>query len=223
METRRLIWILSVVALLGACDRGQERGKDARTHGDEASIAVTHYTGETELFVEFPALVKGEEAAFVAHLTRLADFKAVSEGTLVVRLSGGGQPEEAGESGVTGTPGIFKPRIAPRHAGKRRLSFTLSSPKLNLTHDLGEVEVFGDAKAAAAAAKSCRSYRALPSAKSAWARPGSSRMRTRRYAARMRGATSPGDGSYSGSAVTTRSIARLVSTVRPRAIRQNTR
>jgi RND family efflux transporter MFP subunit len=139
-----------VLALLGACSRDSEDGKDA--HGEDASIAVTHYTAESELFVEFPPLARGEDAEFVAHLTRLADFKAVSEGTLVVRLSGGGQPDETGESGVSDTPGIFKPRLSPRHAGKRKLTFTLASPGSSVMHDLGEVEVFADKAAAVAAA-----------------------------------------------------------------------
>lgn len=150
METKRWMLLAALLAgMAGGCSR--EQGGDG--HADEAAaIALTHYTGETELFVEFAPLVKGEDAEFVAHLTRLADFKAVSEGTLAVRLSAGGRPEESGESQVTQTPGIFKPLLAPQHAGKRRLSFTLASPGLNVTHDLGEVEVFADRKAAAAAA-----------------------------------------------------------------------
>lgn len=149
METKRLFLLVAAIAgFLAACSHEHEQ---AAGH-DEASIAVTHYTGETELFVEFPPLVRGEDTEFVAHLTRLADFKAVSDGTLVVILSGGGQPEESGESGVSDTPGIFKPLLAPQHAGKRVLSFTLTAPGLNVKHEVGEVEVFADQKTATAAA-----------------------------------------------------------------------
>lgn len=150
MQTKRLILLAAMAAsLLSACSHEHE--KEGAGH-EEASIAVTHHTGETELFVEFPPLVRGEDAEFVAHLTRLADFKAVSEGTLVVALSGGGQPDETGESGISGTPGIFKPLLAPQHAGKRTLTFTLTAPGLNVKHEVGEVEVFADRKSAAAAA-----------------------------------------------------------------------
>lgn len=140
---------LSFAVLLGACSR--EADKDAHGH-DEASIAVTHYTPQTELFVEFPALVRGVDAEFVAHLTRLSDFKPVGEGTLKVMLSGGGQPEESGESLVSDTAGIFRPLLAPQHAGKRNLSFLLSAPGLEVKHEVGEVQVHVDEKAAAAAA-----------------------------------------------------------------------
>ena len=110
-------------------------------HGHEhgGGNSVTHYTESAELFVEFPSLVKGEEAAFAAHLTHLADFKAVADGKLTVTLSGGGQPEERSEIGVSRTPGIFRAVLKPQHTGKRRLTFQLVASGLSSTHDLGEV------------------------------------------------------------------------------------
>lgn len=153
---RTLVAPLLAAALLGlsACgDHGHSHdGPDAgASHGHAgATESVTHFTRDTELFVEFPRLVKGETAEFVAHLTRLADFRPVAEGRLTVILSGGGQPEEQGEAEVSGTPGIFRPIHAPVHAGKRRLVFRLESPGLNAIHELGDVEVYGDARAAAA-------------------------------------------------------------------------
>ena len=71
----------------GGHDHG-EHGHD--DHGDDTAIAVTHFTDSTELFVEFPAFVVGQESAFAAHLTRLRDFKPVESGKVVVTLSGGG-------------------------------------------------------------------------------------------------------------------------------------
>ncbi len=150
MQTERLIPLASALAiLLAACTQGHDH--EERTD-EPVSFALTHYTGATELFVEFPPLVRGTDAEFVAHLTRLADFKPVADGTLVVTLRGGGQPEESGESAVSAMPGIFRPLLAPQHAGKRRLSFALTAPGLEVTHEVGEVQVFADAKAAAAAA-----------------------------------------------------------------------
>ena len=140
-----------MAAVLVACSHEHEQDKGGAHGSGEASVAITHYTGETELFVEFPALVRGQDVEFVAHLTRLRDFQPVGEGTLVATLSGGGQAEEHGETGAGATPGIFKPLLAPQHPGKRRLTFTLSAPGLKVTHELGEVEVFADKKAAAAA------------------------------------------------------------------------
>jgi cobalt-zinc-cadmium efflux system membrane fusion protein len=124
-------------------------------HGHGDGISVTHYTDVSELFVEFPPLVKGDEVSFAAHMTRLSDFKAVAEGRLAVKLTGGGQPEEKAEVGVSNTAGIFRPVFKPQHAGKRRLTFELTAPGLNAVHDLGEVEIYADSgKAKAATAPS---------------------------------------------------------------------
>jgi len=40
----------------------------------EGSRAVTKWTDETELFMEYPEIIVGQEATFAVHLTRLSDF-----------------------------------------------------------------------------------------------------------------------------------------------------
>lgn len=145
----KTVFVIAAFALVLGCQK-QEKAAEAHEHG---GIAVTHYTEATELFVEFPALVKDDEASFAAHLTRLADWKPVAQGTLEVVLSGGGAPEERASSEVSDTPGIFRPAIAPQHAGKRRLAFHLVAPGVKVTHDVGEVEVHQDHDATHAAAE----------------------------------------------------------------------
>ena len=161
----KLTWlcIIPCVVFLAACSHQDDHSHDTAKDGAKGSAksaaaehsheqgggnSVTHYTETTELFVEFPNLVKGEEAAFAAHLTRLADFKAIAEGKLTVTLSGGGQPEERAETGVSRTPGIFRAVLKPQHTGKRRLGFQLVAAGLSITHDLGEVEIYPDRKTA---------------------------------------------------------------------------
>lgn len=120
-------------------------------HGHGGGIAMTHYSPQAELFVEYAPLSKGSESAFAAHLTWLSDFSAVNEGMLVISLSGGGQPEERAEARVSDTPGIFRPVITPQHVGKRRLQLVLTAGKRKSVHDLGEVTVYPDTGAAARA------------------------------------------------------------------------
>ena len=131
----------------------EQSGDHGHDHGP-GNVAVTHYSHATELFVEFPKLVKGEEAAFAAHLTQLMSdgFQPVVQGKLTVMLSGGGQADERAEAGVSATPGIFRPVLKPQQAGKRHLSFQLATTSVTLTHDLGEVEVYAERKAADTAA-----------------------------------------------------------------------
>lgn len=126
-------------------------GPDEHGHGHGGGISVTHYSPQAELFVEYPPLSKGNESAFAAHLTWLDTFSAVKEGTLVVTLTGGGLPEERVDATVSPTPGIYRPVLTPRHAGKRHLQLTLTAGNRKSVHDLGEVTVYPDADAAAKA------------------------------------------------------------------------
>ena len=115
----KLAWLLiaSMILITSACHRRDESGSQKSreapgTARQDATVSVTNYTANTELYVEFPVLVKNEEALFAAHLTRLADFKAVADGKLTVILSGNGQPEERSETerrGYTNTGADLTP------------------------------------------------------------------------------------------------------------------
>ncbi len=143
----RTIYCAIAILLLGACSKGGDVvGKD-----EVEAVSFTHFTGATELYLEFEPLRAGEESRFAAHLTRLSDFKPVAQGRAVVILSGGGQAEERFEASAPASPGIFKPLVKPRSAGSRRLSLVVQSGGGEDVHDLGDVTVFTNAQAAAAA------------------------------------------------------------------------
>src|SRR5687767_6627587 len=139
----KTIWTLMsfIVFTLSACERQETTSDRGAPPAQAPDVALTHVTQATQLFVEFPALVRGEESSFAAHLTRLVDFKPVADGTLTVTLSGGGFPDERGQATVSKTPGIFKPVLKPQYVGIRRLRFIVDGPNLHSTHDLGDVEV----------------------------------------------------------------------------------
>lgn len=119
-------------------------------HGPE-SERLTHFSDKSELFVEFPLLVAGQAATFVAHVTQLADFKPVAQGKLTVVLAGGNGSEERFVADAPAVPGIFKPSVTPKTSGERELTLIVDTPSGTLTHELGPVTVHADAKAAAAA------------------------------------------------------------------------
>ena len=162
MRSPALLTAASCAVLLLACQRhdhphGAEpaghESEEAHGHGHgDSSESITHWTDKTELFVEFRALVVGQDSAFAAHLTRLSDFKAVVAGRVTVVLSGGEAPEERFDIAGPTVPGIFRPVARPKHAGVRGLSLLLQSDTLSDAHVLGEVTVFPDADAAAHAA-----------------------------------------------------------------------
>jgi RND family efflux transporter MFP subunit len=146
--------IVSILVLLTSCTHDHDHHtehNDADEHGVEA-LSFTRWTDHSELFVEFPPLVVGEDSPFAVHLTRLSDFRPVDAGTVTVRLSGGGLDEERFEVDAPSVPGIFRPVARPVGAGRRRVTIQLDSPTLDDVHDLGEVEVYSNRHAASASA-----------------------------------------------------------------------
>jgi cobalt-zinc-cadmium efflux system membrane fusion protein len=122
-------------------------------HGGEgATEAVTLWGEKTQLFVEFPALVVGEDSPFAAHLTGMSDHLAVAAGKVTAELSGGSGPVERFAVDAPSVAGIFRPVVRPTHAGKRQLTVRLESGELTETHDLGEFVVFQTRAEADAAA-----------------------------------------------------------------------
>ncbi len=134
-------------------DHGDEAEQaDEHGHGHEpGAIAVTHFSATTELFVEYPALVIGEESAFAAHLTQLADFRPVASGTFSVHLSSAGAASESFSVDAPSIPGIFRPIAIPTIAGERQLRLELKADNLSVIHDLGTVQVYADKHSALAA------------------------------------------------------------------------
>ncbi len=86
------------------------------------------------------------------HLTRLTDFKPVTEGEVRVTLSGGGAPDESFASPAPARPGLFRVKATPAVPGERRVHIAFASPDLQDSHDLGLLAVHPDHAAAEAAA-----------------------------------------------------------------------
>ncbi|MCF6354718.1 MAG: efflux RND transporter periplasmic adaptor subunit [Candidatus Polarisedimenticolaceae bacterium] len=121
-----------------------EQGHDSHDDhgGGDTSIAITHFTETTELFVEFPAFVVGEASPFAAHLTRLDNFKPVAAGRVTVTLHGGGAPDEIFSVSAPGTAGIFRPVVQPRHPVTRQVTLRLQGEGLDAVHELGQQTVY---------------------------------------------------------------------------------
>ncbi len=129
---------------------GEGQGHDDHGHGDGTTV-ITHFTDQTELFVEFGPLVAGQTTEAAAHITRLSDFRALTAGRL-----------EVGMVGVDGTqtfavdkparPGVFRPQLKPKTPGRYQLVFRLEAHGLDSVHTVGEVRVHASADAARHAA-----------------------------------------------------------------------
>jgi len=138
--------VLAALALAG-CARAVNPGQGAE---DELpTLNVTHWTDKTELFMEYPPLVAGQTALFAIHLTRLADFEAITSGQATVEfLPESGGPPHALVGPAPSRPGVFRVEDVSPAAGRYRWALLLDGPDLSDRHDLGLVTVFPDASAA---------------------------------------------------------------------------
>lgn len=114
-------------------------------------LTFTHWTEQTELFIELPALVQDVESPCAAHLTRMSDFTPLDRGAVVVVLRGEHRDERFAVDAPS-VPGIFRPVVRPASTGPRRLLVQVELGDTTVTHDLGDVQVFASVAAAVAGA-----------------------------------------------------------------------
>ena len=143
--------VVAATLLASGCNRHSE--SDHAPHADaaeeeESAFAITHFSDQTELFVEFVRLAVGRESSFAAHMTRLSDYKPVTAGKMTVTLSGANQPDETFSVDSAVRPGIFRPAATPRYAGQRKLTLRLVTSAFTSVHEVGLVTVYPDKAAA---------------------------------------------------------------------------
>ena len=142
----RLLPLLLVLA--SACDHDHPHPHDdAPAQAEPEPHAITDWTDETELFVEFDPLVVGNPTKFAAHFTWLDGFRPASEGQAVVVLRGGGAPEERFSAAVGAIAGIYGPTVTAAHAVPREVVLSLETEQGRWEHVLGTFEVFAAAEA----------------------------------------------------------------------------
>jgi RND family efflux transporter MFP subunit len=140
---------LALVALTVACG-----GDAAEPEVEPPTLDVTNWTDKTELFMEYPPLVGGQEALFAVHLTRLSDFSAMTTGRprLEFTAESGGAPIVV-QGNEASRPGVYRVLGPMPPAGRYRWALAIDTPDLSDRHDLGAVTVFADEAAAVADAE----------------------------------------------------------------------
>jgi membrane fusion protein, heavy metal efflux system len=138
----RLVLALPLI-LLTACNR-EPAPAAAASDGpaERRTESATQWSEKTELFLEYPALVQGEESRFAIHLTRLSDFQAVPSGRVEVTLAYTGGGRESFSANAPSKAGIFGVTVKPSHAGEVAIEIRLEAPDLTSTHRLEGVPVF---------------------------------------------------------------------------------
>ena len=104
---------------------------------------VTLWTDALELFVEYPPHVRDEEGdAWAIHLTWLADWAPVEEGSLTLALEGPGGAREEIVMAAPNRAGVFTAAPVLPAAGVWRADLTLSARGREYPVPVGELEVF---------------------------------------------------------------------------------
>jgi cobalt-zinc-cadmium efflux system membrane fusion protein len=150
---KRLVIFYSSLALLASCHSHSHKDGDEHRHAaadERPALSFTHWTEQTELFIELPALLRGQESPCAAHVTKLQPWSALSQGRVTVVLRGPAG-EERFDSQPPSVPGIFRPVAKPASTGLRRLIVEVRAEGLTSTHELGEVTVHENLAAARAA------------------------------------------------------------------------
>ena len=150
MTRRRAAFVILLAWSAAAGCRAREEPVEAET----PTLDVTSWTDKTELFMEHPPLVAGQTARFAVHLTRLADFQALTAGKPRVEfIPERGGPASALPGNEPSRPGVFRAEGTVPAAGQYRWALLYDGPGLSDRHDLGVATVFADADAANADAE----------------------------------------------------------------------
>ncbi|MBM3298170.1 MAG: efflux RND transporter periplasmic adaptor subunit [Candidatus Aminicenantes bacterium] len=104
-----LIVCILALAAWARCGRPlfSEREHD---HGDEGT-SVTLWSARAELFMEYPRLEAGKEAAFLIHLTVVEGFKPLGRGPVTLEFAGPSGQVRTFSAASPSRPGIFTPHV----------------------------------------------------------------------------------------------------------------
>jgi len=128
----------------GPAEEHQETDADHGHQHAADSSAVTGWSQNLELFMEYPPLLRGESLAFIIHFTKLADFKPVTGGDVSLQFTL--------ESGASHTitqkellrEGIFKPTVFFSKTGTYHCIIRYRDGKIDDSLDIGTLTVYED-------------------------------------------------------------------------------
>lgn len=149
--TRNCKWIVCAGLVLSSCRPGAQNEVSAvpkSAKEEPHKEAVSHWTGKTELFMEYPPLVAGVKSRFAVHFTSLQTFQAQKAGKVEVILRSKDGSTEVFTAAAPSRPGIFGVDVQPKRSGEFAMTVALSADDVLDRHELGAVTVYPDAKTA---------------------------------------------------------------------------
>ncbi len=144
----QLLIIIPAVIALGAltgCDRASraQNGQDHSEAGHEEldPISITLFTDKVQLFMEYPHLVKGEPAKFLAHITVMETGEPIQSGTLQFKLTDAAGATQKVVLDAPKRDGLFTPEWTFEAARTYTLEVLLVSPQADDSIAVGELVV----------------------------------------------------------------------------------
>ncbi len=128
---------------------GHDHHEEGHGHGDSPMVGVTLWSDKFELFAEHPAAVVGKPVPFLAHLTSLRTFSALTKGTVTLELDGPAKLRSEAPSPIR--PGIYMLNVTPPKPGVYVGRLVVSDPSTGKSAAIDglELTVFPDAAKAA--------------------------------------------------------------------------
>jgi RND family efflux transporter MFP subunit len=147
MKSHITVLSISIAALLNFASCGGSATKGSHSPEDaahEEPLRLTAYSREVEVFAEASPLVAGQPSAVVAHISRLDNFKPLTEGTVTVSLIIGGD-SAAQTLGEPEHPGVYRFTLHPAAADSGRLVFGVATPDGASQVTISGIRVYADA------------------------------------------------------------------------------
>ncbi|MEW5982544.1 MAG: efflux RND transporter periplasmic adaptor subunit [Acidobacteriota bacterium] len=151
MTTWRHAVSTTIVVALAISAGSCRRVDDAAATKELPTLSVSHWTDQTELFMEHPRLVAGSAARFAVHLTMLANFRPLDEGQASIELRSNTGPVATLQGGGPLRPGAFRVEGRVPAAGRYAWGVRVNAGALEDFHDLGTITVYPDEGAARSA------------------------------------------------------------------------
>ncbi|MHC4380347.1 MAG: efflux RND transporter periplasmic adaptor subunit [Planctomycetota bacterium] len=117
-------------------------------------IAITAYTEDVQLFMEYPRFTVGEQARFLAHVTVLASGEPVRSGSIRLEIGPIDQPMTVLTADQPKRDGLFIPEGSFSTAGSFEARIRVDSPQAVVLIELPPIQVFADKASAIADADS---------------------------------------------------------------------
>ena len=152
-DTGPLTLSITILALIASCSQSAPSASNQPDEDGPEPVAVTVFTDNVQLFMEYPRMVPGEEARFLAHVTVLETGEPVRSGKLRLELLRGGRSVRVINAEAPARDGLFIPVAAFDAPGSFDARIVVESPQANETIKLDPIVVYETAAAAVAAAE----------------------------------------------------------------------